>query len=415
MDVRAMGVDFLDQGNVTSPRGYQAAGVVAGLKRSGAPDVALLTSDVPAVAAAAFTSNRFPAAPVIYDREVLDRTAGIRAVYINSGNANACTGPAGLTDAARTAEHVAQCLGVPVDSVLVCSTGRIGVPLPMDKIMAGVERAVAALAPDGGHAAAEAIMTTDTRPKEAAVKVQIEGCEVVIGGMAKGAGMIAPRLRMHQNQATMLAYVTTDAAVSPAFLQDCLDRSLDASFNRITVDGDTSTNDTVILLANGGAGNTPLDDLHPAADTFREALRELMGRLAREMVLDGEGVTRFVELCVSGATSNDAARMAAEAIANSALCKTAWFGADPNWGRILCAAGYSGADLDPNRVSLDYGGVPIVQNGVDAGTPEADQVAAIDKREFRIDLDLGVGDGRWTIWTCDVTYEYVRINADYHT
>jgi glutamate N-acetyltransferase/amino-acid N-acetyltransferase len=407
---------LLPDGHVTTPRGFRAAGIVAGLKRSGAPDMALLVSDTPAAAAGAFTSNRFAAAPVEVDRDVLAAGRPVRAVLINSGNANACTGAQGLADARAMAAYAAELLGVTPGAVLVSSTGRIGVPMPMDKIRRGTELAVQALAADGGALAARAIMTTDTRPKTAAAALAVDGCDVRIGGMAKGAGMIAPRLRpAGPPQATMLAYVTTDAAVEPAFLQACLNRALDRSFNRITVDGDTSTNDTFLVLANGAAGNRTLTAAHPEAAGFAEALAAVAARLARDMVLDGEGVTRFVELVVTGARSDADARRCAEAIANSLLCKTAWFGADPNWGRILCAAGYCGIAFDPSRVSLDYGDVPVVRGGMDAGTPEARQVDAIRRREFQIRLDLGSGPGAFTVWTCDLSYEYVKINADYHT
>ncbi|OPZ28370.1 MAG: Arginine biosynthesis bifunctional protein ArgJ [Lentisphaerae bacterium ADurb.BinA184] len=411
-----MACEWVEDGGVTTPAGFRAAGVVAGFKRSGRKDAMLLVSDRPAAVAAAFTSNRYAAAPVQYDREIVGQGRPVRAVFVNSGNANACTGAQGLANARQMAALAADALGVLPAEVLVSSTGRIGVPLPMEKIRRAVELAVPALSPDGGHDAAEAIMTTDTRPKTAAVSFTVNGRTVTLGGTCKGAGMIAPKLiPCRPCQATMLAYLTTDAAVEPAFLQACLETSLDLSFNRITVDGDSSTNDTFLALANGQAGNRPLTDEHPDAPAFRDAFTTLAGRLAREMVLDGEGVTRFVELCVTGARDNAQARRCAEAIANSLLCKTAWFGADPNWGRILCAAGYSGVETDPARTRLDYDGVPIVRDGMDAGTPEKDQVAAISKREFRIALDLGVGDGTFTVWTCDLTYDYVKINADYHT
>jgi glutamate N-acetyltransferase/amino-acid N-acetyltransferase len=289
--------------------------------------------------------------------------------------------------------------------------------MPMDIILAGIDKASAALlvGPKASTQAAEAIMTTDTCPKYLAVELVVGGKTVRIGGMTKGAGMIAPAMKLQPPQATMLAYITTDAAVSRAALDQCLAESLDLSFNRITVDGDTSTNDTFLALANGLAGNDVLEQDSPDFAAFCEAFTFVVARLAKEMVLDGEGVTRFVELSVTGAKDDAEARTCAEAIANSALCKTAWFGADPNWGRVLCAAGYSGVAVNTDRVSLDYEGVPIVRGGMNAGTPEAEQVKAISKREFRIDLDLGVADGAFTIWTCDLTYEYVKINADYHT
>jgi glutamate N-acetyltransferase/amino-acid N-acetyltransferase len=269
--------------------------------------------------------------------------------------------------------------------------------------------------PQGGADATQAIMTTDTRPKSCAVQVEIAGRPVTIGGMTKGAGMIAPKLAPLVKHATMLAFLTTDAVLEKGVLEQCLGRSLDRSFNRINIDGDTSTNDTFIALANGQAENAPIRAGTFEAERFEEAFVRVAAELARQMVLDGEGVTRFVALHVHGAKNREEARVCAEAIANSLLCKTAWFGADPNWGRILCAAGYCGVEVNPARVALDYEGVPIVRGGMDAGTPEAQQVAAIKQREFRLDLDLGVGSGEFTLWTNDLSYEYVKINADYHT
>ena len=407
---------LIPDGSVTTPAGFRAAGIAVGLKRSGALDMALLVSDVPATAAAAFTANLFAAAPVLVDREIIQAGKPVRAILVNSGNANACCGARGLSDARDMVATAAGLLGITPAEVLVSSTGRIGVPMPMEKVRRGTELAVKALSATGGQQAANAIMTTDTRPKSLAVALTVGGRQVHIGGMCKGAGMIAPRLvPVRVPQATMLAYVTTDAAVDPDFLQECLNHSLDHSFNRITVDGDTSTNDTFLLLANGVAGNAPLNRGHRDAVLFRDALAFLVGRLAREMVLDGEGVTKFVELTVRGAQTTADARRCAEAIANSLLVKTAWFGADPNWGRILCAAGYSGITFDPARVNLDYDDVPVVRGGMEAGTPEADEVKVLKQREFRVTLELGAGTAEFTVWTCDLSYEYVKINADYHT
>ncbi|NMA46103.1 MAG: bifunctional glutamate N-acetyltransferase/amino-acid acetyltransferase ArgJ [Lentisphaerae bacterium] len=410
-----MSIRPIEQGGVTSAAGFQAAGIIAGLKRSGAKDMAMLYSPRPCVAVGAFTSNLFAAAPVIYDRKLIAADTPIHAIVINSGNANACTGQQGLQDAEKTAAHAAAQLCLHPTQVLVSSTGRIGVPMPMNIILAGVDKAVKALSADGGQDAAAAIMTTDTRPKSHAVAVDVGGATVRIGGMTKGAGMIAPKLRMQPLQATMLAYITTDAAIERQALHDSLARALDLSFNRITVDGDTSTNDTVIALANGAAGNDLIKAGTPEAETFFKALVEVLARLAREMVLDGEGVTRFVEINVCGAKNDADARRCAEAIANSALCKTAWFGADPNWGRILCAAGYSGCEFDPSKVNLDYMSTPVVRRGMDAGTPEAELAEIVKAKELSINLDLGDGPGAFTVWSCDMTYEYVKINADYHT
>lgn len=410
-----MSIRPIEQGSVTSPAGFQASGIIAGLKRSGAKDLAMLYSPRPCVAVGAFTSNLFAAAPVIYDRKLIAADNPIHAIVINSGNANACTGQQGLQDAEKTAAHAAGLLCLHPSQVLVSSTGRIGVPMPMGIILAGVDKAVKALAAAGGRDAADAIMTTDTRPKSHAVAVDVGGTTVRIGGMTKGAGMIAPKLRMQPPQATMLSYITTDAAIERQALHDCLARALDLSYNRITVDGDTSTNDTVIALANGAAGNDLIKVGTPEAELFFQAFVEVVARLAREMVLDGEGVTRFVEINVCGAKNAAEARRCAEAIANSALCKTAWFGADPNWGRILCAAGYSGCEFDPTTVNLDFMSTPVVRRGMDAGTPEAELAEIVKAKELTINLDLGAGPGAFTVWSCDMTYDYVKINADYHT
>ncbi len=412
-----MSIQFLESGDIASPLGFLAAGVTAGFKRSGAPDMALLKSEAPCRVAGAFTSNLFAAAPVVYDRDLLARGGAVRAVAINSGIANACTGERGMRDARRSAEVVGAILGVAPDEVLVSSTGRIGDYLPMELIEKGAKLGAARLSRQGGLDAARAIMTTDTKVKTFAVRLDIGGKAVTLGGMTKGAGMICPRLRpATPQQATMLAYVTTDACIADDALRAALAASIDLSFNRITVDGDTSTNDTFLVLANGLARNPEIQADTPEFQSFAEALATLAGRLAKEMVKDGEGVSRFVEVNVTGAKTDADARRCAEAIAKSELCKTAWFGADPNWGRILCAAGYSGISFDPDRVSLDLQHTPTVRNGQDAGVKtEAELEELCRAPEVIIDLDLGAGDGHFTEWTCDLTYEYVKINADYHT
>ena len=403
-------------GSVTSPKGFRACGVTAGLKKSGRPDMALICSDVPCVTAAAFTSNLFAAAPVVYDRDALAKCGQSQAVIINSGNANACTGEKGLKDARRMAEFTAAKLGIDPDRVLVSSTGIIGQPMPWDIISHGIELAADALSYDGGLTAAEAIMTTDTVAKHVSATIKIGDKDVTLGGMTKGAGMIAPLMRLTRiKQATMLAYITTDACISPDVLESCLSRSLDESFNRIIIDGDMSTNDTLIALANGQAGNPLIVAGTPESEEFRRAFRDVLAQLAREMVLDGEGVSKFVEVNISGAQDGTQARRIAEAIARSPLCKTAWYGNDPNWGRILDAAGYSGAKFAPQEVSLDINGTPFVRNGMGAGRPQAELEAAVKPREMKIDLKVGEGIGAFTIWTCDLTHDYVKINADYHT
>lgn len=405
----------IDHGSVTSPKGFRAAGVQAGIKKSGKADVALVVSDTLARCAASFTANAFAAPPVLYSKEIVAKRPQARAVIINAGNANACTGRQGYQDARQMGLHTAHVLDIEAEDVLVCSTGRIGVPMPMPKVIAGIDKVIAALTPTGGLDAADAIMTTDTFRKSLAVTIDIGGVTVTIGGMAKGAGMIAPAMVPVVPHATMIAVLTTDAAIEGNFLDVCLSESLDQSFNRVTVDGDTSTNDTFIALANGEAKNLAIRPGTIEAERFQQAFTHVAAELARGMVMDGEGATRFVTLQVSGAKTRAEARTCAMAIANSLLCKTAWFGADPNWGRILDAAGYSGVAIKPEAVSLDYDGLPIVRGGMDAGTPEAEQTKAINKRAFKIDLHLGAGDAEFTAWTCDLTYEYVKINADYHT
>lgn len=409
-------MNSLPNGSVTSPRGFRAAGVRAGLKASGNPDLALIVSDVPAVCAGAFTTNAGAAAPVHYCRRLCEAGAPVRAVVVNSGNANAWTGAQGVADAQAMADAVADRLALSADAVLVCSTGVIGETMPMGVVRKGIAMAAGALSEDGGADAAAAIMTTDTRPKALAVTVEIDGVPVTVGGIAKGSGMIAPRLAPAAPHATMLAYITTDAAIDREVLARVLADSLDQSFNRITVDGDCSTNDTVLVLANGVAGNPRIRDLDSGAGlAFRVAFDHVSAQLARMLVLDGEGASRFVEVTVTGAASRQEAWRCADTIANSLLCKTAWFGGDPNYGRVLDAAGYAGVAMAPARVDLDYGDTPIVRGGRPAGTTHAEQRAAVDRPEISLRLDLGVGTGSFTMWTCDLSYEYVRINAEYHT
>ena len=403
---------IIEGGSVTTPKGFKASGITAGLKQSGSRDMAAIFSEVPANAAGSFTSSLFAAAPVVLDKEHL--AGGVcRAVIINSGNANACTGEQGYKDAVRMAEVTGAELGIPKEVVLVSSTGRIGTPMPMGIIENGIIKAVKALSDDGGHDAAEAIMTTDTVPKECCVSVDIDGKTVTIGGMVKGAGMIDPNLTVPH--ATMLGYITTDAAVEQGFLNSLLKNGVESSFNRITVDGDMSTNDTVLLLANGIAENSPLNENHSEAEQFRKALFYVLEQLAKAIVLDAEGGTKFVTVKVENAKSAEDAKLCAEAIANSMLCKTAWFGGDPNWGRILAAAGYSGAGFPPNKVNLFYDDKPVVVNGEDAGTSEKELEKVLQKDSFSVIVDLKCGDTSYEVWTNDISYEYVKINAEYHT
>ena len=415
MNQNKQSFDVIEGGGATSASGFEAAGVTCGLKRSGKADLALLFSTAPCNAAGTFTSNLFPAAPVILCRERIEGGAGIRAVVVNSGVANACTGELGMKYAYETAKLAADALGIDEIQALSCSTGRIGVQLPMDKIAAGIKAAAAAKKPDGGHEAALAIMTTDTRPKECAVSFTVGGRKVTIGGMTKGAGMIAPHMYPAVPHATMLCFLTTDAAASNADLTKFLAEAVEVSFNRITVDNDMSTNDTCMLLANGLSGAEIKYDGSEAANLFAAALRHVVQTLAKGMVMDGEGSSKFVEVVVTGAKDADQAHICAKAIADSMLCKTAWFGCDPNWGRILAAAGYSGAQFSPENVSLDYDDKPVVRGGMDAGTPEAELSELMKTGSFTVHIDLGAGVASDIMWTSDITYDYVKINADYHT
>ena len=407
-----MSFEFIENGSVTTPQGFLASGVTAGFKRSGAPDFAMVFSEKPAEFAGVFTSCTFAAAPVrLCQKRVLENDF-LRAVIINSGNANACTGDQGMASAVKSCEIAASALNIAPENVAVASTGRIGVQMDMSLIEKGVALAVPALSADGGNKAAEAIMTTDTVPKAGAVKLTIDGKTVTIGAMVKGAGMIDPNLK--GPHATMICVITTDAAITKARLQKILGVNAENSFNRITVDGDMSTNDTVLILANGTSGvEIKANSADEAA--FAEALLALMQNLAKRMVLDGEGATKFVEIKVINARSIEDAKKAAEAVGNSLLCKTAWFGNDPNWGRVVAALGYSGAQFVPEKCDIFFGDVPVVKNGGDAGTPEADLLSTVKEREFTITCDFNDGDAEYWVWSSDVSYEYVKINADYHT
>lgn len=383
-------------GTVTTPRGFRAAGLAAGIKSTGKKDLGLLVSDVSAAVAAVFTTNRVKAAPVLVSAAHARQGVG-RAVIVNSGNANACTGEDGLLHARAMTEAVARRIGCPATQVLVCSTGRIGVKLPIVKVQAGIKQLLGALQPSGGHALAEAMMTSDTVPKEVAVAVSYRGRTIHVGGVAKGAGMIHPQM------ATMLCLLTTDAAIPRAALQRGLQRAVDQSFNRISVDGDMSTNDTVILLANGLAGSIP-------ASLFQEALNHVCLELALMIVRDGEGCSKFVTVEVRGAASDRDADRAVRAVANSMLVKASWCGGDPNWGRIMDALGYSGARFEPDRVDIFYDDLPAVRSGVAARTPPEKLRAAVARPSFRVVIHLHEGTGRAVMYTTDLTEKYVTFN-----
>ncbi len=393
---------------VTAPLGFQASGVNCGIKKL-RKDVALVTSTSPAVTAALFTTNVVAAAPVVVGREQLERSRHIRAVIINSGNANACTGDRGLEDAWTMVNDTAAALGIDAGEVLVASTGVIGQYLPMDNIRRGIRQAAEMLG-DDGTAAAEAIRTTDTFAKESAVRCVVGGARVTVGGMAKGSGMIAP------NMATMLAFVTTDALVTPEVLQAATKLAVDRSFHRISVDGDTSTNDMVAVLANGQAGNPLIDSVDgPGYEAFYKALEHVLVTLSKMIVMDGEGATKFVEIRVTGAANEAEAAQAARTVANSSLFKTAINGEDANWGRILAALGRSGIDFDPAKVEIDFGDVPILRRDYRIDFSEEAAKVVLSRREIEITIRLNGGDGSAVFWTCDLSKEYVAINANYRT
>ena len=410
MNLNTQSFDVIEGGGATSASGFEAAGVTCGLKRSGKADLALLFSAAPCNAAGTFTSNLFPAAPVILCRERIEGGAGIRAIVVNSGVANACTGELGMKYARETAKLAADALGIDETQALSCSTGRIGVQLPMDKIAAGIKAAAAAKKPDGGHEAALAIMTTDTRPKEACATVTIGGKKVTVGGMSKGSGMIEP------NMATMLGFLTTDAAVSPRMLKRALQLAVGRSFNRLVVDGDESTNDSLFILASGKAGNREIDAPGKDFDAFRAALEAVCVSLARQMATDGEGATKFVTVTVKGAKTERDAERAARAVAKSPLAKTSWFGKDPNWGRVLAAVGYSGAEVVDMKSEVFYDGVWAFRFGKVADEKQLARLAKVMKKDaFSVVVDLHLGTAESTIYTCDLSLDYVHINADYTT
>jgi len=395
------------EGGVTAAQGFLATGLACGIKKTGALDLALLHCPGGATAAGVFTRNEVVAAPVVLGRERVP-AAGVHGVVINSGCANACTGTAGLAAAEEMVAATAKVLRCPPSAVLPCSTGVIGDPLPVAKITAALPKANARLAGDGGSLFADAILTTDTVRKEAAVEVEMAGGTVRIGGCAKGSGMI------HPNMATMLAVVTSDAALSTTDTHAMLSAAVEASFNRISVDGDTSTNDTVYLLASGtsGIGVTSDDD----RGRFTAGLRAVCGRLAQAVVRDGEGATKLATVHVVGGRSAEQVAKVGAAIVRSPLVKTALFGADANWGRIVCAAGYAGAGITPESTTLRLGDLVLYEAGVPTGAGRSQAAADLmAAAEIELTLDLGQGHAATTFWTCDLSYDYVRINAEYRT
>ena len=403
------------KGGVTAAKGYEAASTAAGIKYQGRTDMALIYSQVPCVSAGTFTTNVVKAAPVKWDRQIVDSGAGVQAVVVNSGIANACTGEEGMGYCKETAEAAAKALNIDAAGVLVGSTGVIGMQLPMQKLVDGIQ-VLAGKKAEGlqsGHDAALAIMTTDTVEKEMAVEIEIGGKTVTIGGMSKGSGMI------HPNMCTMLAFITTDAAITKEALQKALSEDVEDTYNMISVDGDTSTNDTAILLANGLAGNQEITYASPEYETFKEALHMVNETHAKKMAGDGEGATALFEVKVVGAESIKQAKTLAKSVVCSNLTKAAIAGHDANWGRILCAMGYSGVQFDPEKVDLFFeskvGKLQIIENGVATDYSEEVATKILSEPEITATADIKMGDYSATAWGCDLTHEYININADYRS
>ena len=398
----------LAEGGVCAARGFLSAGIAAGLKSSGKRDLALIVAEECVPAAAVFTTNKVAAAPVLVSRRHI-ATGCARAVVINAGNANACTGPQGELDARATAVAVGEVLLCSAEQVIVASTGVIGVPLPVELLLAAVPEAAEELDNRSGTNAAEAIMTTDTFPKEMAVTLEVAGRRVTVGGMAKGSGMIAP------NMATMIAILTTDAPLTSEACDAALRFAVSQSFNRVTVDSDTSTNDTAVLMASGASGG---DAITPESDDFglvANAIFAVAGELARMIARDGEGATKLVTVTVTGAASDEDADKAAFSVANSPLVKTALFGGDANWGRVAGAVGRSGADVDPDALDIDFAGIRVCRGGTATGFDEDEAAQALSGTEVEIAINLNLRSGSAVVWTCDLSYEYVRINGDYRS
>ncbi len=389
--------------------GFLFSGISSGIKKNGSRDLGLIYSKVPAQVAGLFTTNAVKAAPVQLD---MDRIKGglCQALIVNSGNANACTGSQGLRDARRISSLVAKRLGMDEQLVFVSSTGVIGTPLPFNKIKEGIPKLIEALSPEGWMKTVEAIMTTDTFPKVEVATCRIKGKQVKLCGMVKGAGMIRPNL------ATMLSFLVTDANVEVPLLQRMLERAAEVSYNRITVDGETSTNDTVLLLANGKAGHPSLNRMDRDGKKFQSMLSEVCQNLAKSLVKDGEGATKFIEILIQGARDREDAKQAAYAVAHSPLVKTAFFGEDANWGRILCALGHSGAQINPNHIDVFFDKVPIVKNGMGTGSRVEERASQIlKKKSFKVTVDLHKGKSQFSVFTTDLSIDYVKINASYRS
>ena len=390
-------------------QGFLFSSVEAAIKKAGRKDLALIFSEVPATAAAVFTTSTVKAAPVLMSLQHI-ANGSAQAIIVNSGNANACTGEQGMIVAHETSQLIAEGLGIDVTAVQVCSTGVIGVQMPLDRIRNAIPSLIDGLSSGTLDDIAMAIMTTDTFPKMEARSGEAGGVSYTVAGIAKGAGMIMP------NMATMLSFILTDAAVDPVFLQRIFRNSVDSSFNAITVDGDMSTNDTCLIMANGMSGNTVIEEKSPEGACFAAILQDVLLSLAKQIVKDGEGATKFVEVRVSGAKDDSDGKRAAMAIANSSLVKTAFFGQDANWGRIFAAVGYSGAEVNQSQLSLHFDDVCMATAGIFAGgDAEARGSAILKQKEFTVSVDLGIGTGAATVYTSDLTHEYISINADYRS
>lgn len=403
------------QGGVTAAKGFEAAGAEAAIKYKNRKDMALVYSEKPCTAAGVFTSNVVKAAPVTWDRELVKNAPFIQAVIVNSGIANACTGVLGYEVCQKTAKKAAEVLQIPEDSVLVASTGVIGMQIPIERIEAGIEKLAESKSPElaAGTLAAEAIMTTDTISKQAAVTFEIDGVTVTVGGMTKGSGMI------HPNMCTMLGFITTDIAISKELLQEALSENVVDTFNMISVDGDTSTNDTLVVLANGMAGNTMITEHGEAFDKFKEALNYVNMTLAKMMAGDGEGATALFETKVIHADTKENARILSKSVICSSLTKAAIYGHDANWGRILCALGYSGVQFEPEKVELFFeskaGKIQIYKDGAAVDYSEEEATKILSEPEITVLVDMKMGEAEATAWGCDLTYDYVKINADYRS
>ena len=402
-------------GGVTAAKGFEAAGTEAAVKYKNRKDMALVYSTAPCKVAGTFTTNVVKAAPVIWDKQVVENSAFAQAVVVNSGIANACTGKPGMDCCKAEAEHAGKLLGIPADAVLVASTGVIGMQMPVDRLCAGIDKLVAAKEAtlEAGLDAAKAIMTTDTVHKQIAVSFELDGKTVTVGGMCKGSGMI------HPNMCTMLGFVTTDVNISKEMLQKAVSASVEDSFNMISVDGDTSTNDTLLVLANGLAGNAEITEEGEAYDAFCQALNYVNTYLAKKMAGDGEGATALFEAQVVNADTKENARTLAKSVICSSLTKAAIFGHDANWGRILCALGYSGATFDPENVDLYFqsksGKIHIFSEGVACDYSEEEATKILSDEEVTALVDMHMGDACATAWGCDLSYDYVKINADYRS